>query len=191
MANCTGRVTVTGIDAGGYIYENVFYMNGTFTTESMYDLAADLNDYLSDPFFVTYIEAFTSDVKILTASAAMVLPDKGITHVNTINEFGARDVVQASGTLGLGFKIVPGDGVPPSGHQYVPCLGDGDVVGDIVVVDASFTALQGAYQALVLPSTGLHQWSLGIWNKATTTARPAQHVSLMPKPVVLSKRQRA
>lgn len=190
MAEFTARVTATGIDSGGYIFENVFYVNGEFTTQTMYELAAAVEDYLADPFFATYVEALPNVVKLLTISVATVLPDAGITFVANVNEFGSRDVSQASGTLALGFRIVPDDGVPPVGHQYVPCLGDGDVEADVVVGNAEFTALEGAYQTLCTPA-GVHNIELAIWNKTTSTGRGAGAVTQMVKPVVLSKRQRA
>jgi hypothetical protein len=190
MATFTARVTATGIDAGGYIFENVFYVNGEFTTQTMYEIATAVEDYLADPFFATYVEALPNVVKLLTISVATVLPDAGITFVANVNEFGARDVSQASGTLALGFRIVPDDGVPPVGHQYVPCLGDGDVEADVVVDNAAFDALKAAYGALCSPG-GLLNCQLAIWNKATSTGRGAAAVDQMVKPVVLSKRQRA
>lgn len=190
MPECTCRVTITGIDAGGYVFENVFVVNGEFTTEPMYQIAHLLEDYLEDPFLVTYAEAFPSDVTILTMSVVTLLPDPGITYVMTHNVAGGRDVVQASGTLALGFKLIPTDGVPPIGHQYVPCLGDGDVLADVVVVDPSFSALETAYGA-INGSAPTYAWQLAVWNKETSTGRPVFSAQLMGKPVVLSKRQRA
>lgn len=190
MPECTMRVTLTGVDSGGYIFENVFHVLGQFTTESMYFLARQLNDYLSDPFLVVYLEAFPNVCKLLTSSVVSLLPDAGITHVAVVNEFGARDIAQSSGTLALGLKMVPEDGVPPVGHQYVPCLGDGDVAADVVIPDGSFSALASAYFDID-GSAPTWAWQLAIWNKSTSTARPVDEVSLMVKPVVLSKRQRA
>lgn len=190
MPECTCRVTITGVDSGGYVFENVLTINGTFSTEAMYQIAQTLGDYLADPFLVTYVEAFPNVVKILTLSVVTLLPDPGITFIQAVNEFGGRDVMQASGTLALGFQLVPNDGVPPVGHQYVPCLGDGDVEADVIVVDPTFTALAAAYAAID-GTAPTYAWQLAVWNKETKTGRPVFHATQMVKPVVLSKRQRA
>lgn len=190
MANCVMRVTITGVDSGGYVFENVFYVQGTFTTESMYVLATNLASYLASPFLDDYKDVFPSTCKILTLSVASVDPDPGLSAVRVVNENGVRGIVQSSGTLAVGLKLVPDDGVPPLGHQYVPCVGDGDVVADLLDDPSSFDGLAAAY-ANIDGSATTYAWQLGIWGGDPKVFREVDIVSVMAKPVVLSKRQRA
>jgi hypothetical protein len=186
----TIQATISGIDSGGYLWENVFHVTTNTVLTSEHDILDAMNTKINSVITGPYALAMSSQCKILDIASKIIGGAASYTLHKAVNIPGTRDISAYPGPVNGKIAWLPKTG-SHVGHQYLAGACNGDFDTDIILpgyktlveaVIAAFMTLDG--------SDISYGWQLVIYNRKTLAAiSVAAGVALLTA-CYLSKRAR-
>jgi hypothetical protein len=182
--------TISGRDAGGFVWENVFHVLTSDDVTDTFPLLTALNSEIETSIMPAFTAAMAAGTFLLDIASKIIDPATTYTLHQSENEEGARVGDAALGAIAGVLKWLPVTGIH-TGRMFICCGLIGDFVND--VMDAAYhgllTTLANAFTALdgSDPSFG---WQLTIHSKKAGTDTPVAGNSVLFRPTTLNKRLR-
>jgi hypothetical protein len=190
MATRIVQVTLSGKDAGGFVFQNVMHCTVDPGADDEPTVLADVCDTYEIALETPYKNAIPDSFKLFDLAARFIDGAGGFTFHKPLNIIGMRVENASAGALAARATFYPASG-PHSGHMYIAGVVDGDVEDDLLT-DAYIALVQDVVDGVVgIVGAGAHaiQSCLYIKNGATTLAIVFGYVDVAVRS--LSKRLRA
>ena len=186
----TAQCTISGKDAGGYIWENVFYMRTADSAASDFSTLHDLTDTIDTDIIPALKPAMNESCSILNIAAKFIDPAGSYTVNKPINEPGTQAGTPSVGALCGKITWFP-DTAFVTGRQFIAGPTDEDFDVD-VPTSAYQTLLAAIVTAFLLfdGTAGTYLWQFGLWTRKTKAFQNFIAGVPMGSPGVLSKRVR-
>lgn len=186
-------VTISGKDAGGFVFENVFHVQNVYAgANTPFKQAGDLASYVIDNIVPSYLGAMNDNAEILAVSGRCIDTSGSFTNTKPAASFGTRPGVAYPGAVQGRLVFIPS--VPPLrvSSFYVAGSCEGDFVNDIILstYQTMLEALGDAFM-LIDGSDATYAWQLIQFHLATTTSTDIDEYYVSPNPTTLNKRMRA
>jgi hypothetical protein len=190
MATRIYECTISGRDGGGYVWQNVFHVEGDDSAGNEVFMLKALTDYVTTNIVPVLAAAQSGDGRIYDVAARQATASS-FTYHNPIDVAGTRAGGENVGAVCGKIAWFPLTG-SRVGHQFISGCLPGDYVGDV---------LQPAYKTLLddlitvfmaMDGTpALELWQFVVLNKKTVVATHVAAGVALVGPGVLSKRVRA
>jgi hypothetical protein len=187
----TCEVTISGRDAGGFVWQNVFHVNTDDTTSDLPTLLGALTEYIAGIIPTPLSEAMNSAALILDVAAREIQPSTSYTYHLPQNILGTRGDPASVGAVCGRINFLPATGTK-QGRMFVPCGCDGDFVMDVITDDYLdlLNAVGDAYNG-INGSEAPYGWQLVVYAKEAETTVDVTAHSIAAYPTTLNKRIRA
>lgn len=185
------EITISGIDGGGFAWQNVFHMQTTDDAATVPVLLAACNTEVNTNIVPVLAAAMSSVYKILDVASKVIDPTPSYTIHKPISTGGGRASTAAIGAVCGSISFFPAAGNHVGRIFVVGCL-QGDWALDVIggtysgLLDNVGTAFVG--EAGGAPT---YAWQFGIWNKSTPAFLPVVSSQTKQRPTTLNKRIRA
>lgn len=187
------QCTVSGIDAGGFAWQNVFHVSSNYAgVDSDFVVAGALNQFIATTLGTPWAAAINDQSTILAVSSRCIDPVPNFTNVLPFTNVGVRILTPALGAVCGRLVFLPTAAPLHVSSMFINNGCEGDYVKD---------QLQAGYQGLLEDlgdafllfdgTTATYEWQLIQWHVKTSDAADLDEYYVSPNPTTLNKRIRA
>lgn len=141
------QITTSGIDSGGFTWENVIHVQCSDPTGSLADFLDQVNDLYVTGVASVYADAMTDKAKILDISSKIVAPTTSYTLHRPVTIPGTRALDPAVGQIATCISWLP-----QSGNKLGRMFAVGAAIGDFVldIIDPAYAGLVEALGTAIM-----------------------------------------
>lgn len=186
----TIEVTISGIDCGGFPWQNVFYVEEGSTGTELNERLAACASRIETDIVPALADCMNDASKIFNIGCKQIEPETSYTYNLPQDVVGTRAGDSSTGAIAGRIDFLPGTGTA-KGRTYVQGAIQADVKNDVITNTylALLEALGDAYM-LLDGSNPTFFWQLIIFNKAEETSTNAVDYQVAVRPTTLNKRMR-
>lgn len=187
------QVNVSGIDSGGFSWENVFHVSSTYAGgDTTFETADHLNQFVAATLGTPWAAVMNDQASILAISSRCIAPVPNFTRLLPFTNAGTRILTPAIGAVCGRLVFLPTDAPLHVSSLFVNNGCEGDFVID--QIQAGYQGLlQDLGDAFLLfdGSTATYEWQLIQWHRKDSSAADLDQYYVSPNPTTLNKRMRA
>lgn len=184
------QMTISGIDGGGFVFQNVFHLQTPDTAADVPTLLAAACDEVNTNIMPPINAAMHTSAKILDIAAKVINPTTSYTIHKPVSLGGSRSGVASVGAVAGQLSFYPAAGTHV-GRMFVM----GGLIVDWVLdqIQSAYAGLLDNIAAALIAENGTaatYAWQFGIWNKSTPAFLPVVSSTHKLLPTTLNKRLR-